>query len=102
MDRHAIRALASAVFGPAMGIATLNVESVFASSTNPILAAMHEALTIAMVPGLFPSALMGSLWIGFVVNGILYFFLTWAAGGLLLRLLGKSPEASAPPADPLG
>jgi hypothetical protein len=102
MDRHAIRALVAAVCGLAMGIGTLNVESVFASSANSTLAAVQQALMVAMIPGLVPSALTGSLWIGFFVNGILYFFLTWAAGGLLLRFLGKSREASAAAEDPLG
>jgi hypothetical protein len=92
----------AAIIGLALGIATLDAQQVSVISDLPVLGWFQEILVYTLVPGLVSSALGGSLWIGFFINGIFYFCLVWAVGTLWNRWRGASARRERASQDPLG
>lgn len=68
----------AAIVGLALGIATLDAQQVAVISDHPVLGLFQKILLFTLLPGLVSSALGGSLWIGFFINGIFCFCLIWA------------------------
>jgi len=92
----------AAVVGIALGIATLDMQQLSSTSSNPILSFFQTALVFALVPGLIPSVAVGTLWLGAFVNLVFYFVLIWAVGSLWQRLCRQPESSKGSSEDPLG
>jgi len=84
------RYLVAVAWGVLMGCLTLAAQTITVFSANPVIAAIQFALTMLLVPGLVCAAMVGSLGLGAVINGLFHFGVSWLLLALLARFKRKA------------